>query len=101
MTITTHQRVEWKRPRQVLVAPYRGLTTTILITQKGGAVSNSSPPLTAEEAALIQQSIVLDRLILDADEDREELEARRLSVLQQIRDSRWRTWDEWLTGGAA
>ncbi len=63
------------------------------------------PPLTADEAALVQQSIVLDRLITSAvdDHDLPELERRRLHVLQQIRDSRRRTWDEWLTvhGGAA
>ncbi|MFT4125098.1 MAG: hypothetical protein QM662_02555 [Gordonia sp. (in: high G+C Gram-positive bacteria)] len=55
-------------------------------------------PLTAAEAALIQESILLDRLILDATgDDDAELRRRHLDVLVRLRDSRRQTWDEWLT----
>lgn len=60
------------------------------------------PPLTADEAALIQESIVLDRLIAAAvpgDSDIPELQRIRDGVLTAIRDSRRKTWDAWILSG--
>lgn len=60
------------------------------------------PHLTADEASLIQESIVLDRLIAAAipgDSDIPKLQRLRDGVLTAIRDSRRKTWDAWILSG--
>ena len=60
-------------------------------------------PLTQHEVALIQISWDYDRYIADATPgtDTSQLEARRLAVLTELRDSRKATLDAWLAGGTA
>jgi excisionase family DNA binding protein len=80
-------------PRRLLLDPQQ--VTAQLLTRK---TVQDCPPLTADEASLIQQSVTLDRMILDStDDDRGELQRRRDAVLVAIRDSRLQTWDQWLT----
>ena len=71
------------------------------------------PALTADEAAMIQENINLDRLImvaLDSQEwdDAQDLMARKLALEGRFHASRDRTWRTWIaqqypleTGGTA